>query len=297
METIMKKQLLAFLSISTLIFSLTAFAIKKGKESKLTFASYNIRRKGKDAKKHQWDNRKTHVIKIIETIQPDILGLQEPIKDQIDDLLHALSNYEQFGESRESTIEGLSLWHRIARRFATDEFNPLFYNKKRVTLLESGTFNISRGLTFQQTGWLPRICTWGFFKDNKSSKKFYVFNTHLDHMYDTARINNMQNLINYIKSNAKDYPVILMGDFNTEITDQLNVMLDNANFVHTREIAQKISGPEETATGWNNNNLKVIDYIFVTKNSAQVSDYTVVETPGKFPSDHRPVYTMLVFGK
>ncbi len=62
-----------------------------------------------------------------------------------------------------------------------------------------------------------RVCTYGLFKDKKTKQKFWVFNTHFDHIGEIARRNSAKLIIEKIKElNVKDYPVVLMGDFNLE---------------------------------------------------------------------------------
>ena len=59
-------------------------------------------------------------------------------------------------------------------------------NKKvKFELLEQGTFWLSPASAVPSKGWdaaLPRICTWGQFRDKGTGFVFYFFNTHFDHM-------------------------------------------------------------------------------------------------------------------
>ncbi len=222
-------------------------------------------------------------------MQPDIIGLQEPIKRQIEDLASGLEDYKSFGQSRGSKRKRLSLWNRIGAFFGTNEYCPIFYSK-RLRLVEYGTFSINSGYMPNQTGWLSRICTWGLFEDIQSGKKFYVYNTHLDNMYKEARINGIKNVLKDIKNRTskKTYPVVLMGDFNAEYAE-LKDRVEKVGFIHAKKKAESSSGPLHTNTGWKNDKLKIIDYILLKDCDWCVKEYVVFETPGEYPSDHLPV--------
>ncbi len=266
--------------------------------SSIRFSTYNIRRQGPEKdNKNDWSKRRKLVLELINCMQADIIVLQEPIKGQIEDLASGLKDYKSFGQSRGSKIKGLSFWHRIAKRFSTNEYCPIFYNSKRFRLIESGTFAINSGYTPNQTGWLSRICTWGLFEDIQSGKKFYVYNTHLDNMYKEARINGIKAILDDIKNRTskETYPVILMGDFNAEYAE-LKDRVEKAGFIHAKNKAESASGPLHTSTGWKNDKLKTIDYILLKEDCDWcVKEYVVFETPGEYPSDHRPVYIDVQF--
>ena len=265
----------------------------------IRFATYNVRRKGPEKKKHRsWSKRRKPVLELTKNgLQADIIGFQEPIKSQIKDLAGGLEDYKWLGQSRGSKIKGLSLWHRIAKRFSTNEYCPIFYNSKRFKLIESGTFAINSGYTPNKSGWLSRICTWGLFEDRESGKKFYVYNVHLDNRYKAARINGIKTVFKDIKkrTSKKTYPVVLMGDFNAEYAE-LKDIVEKAGFIHAKNIADNTSGPLHTSTGWKNDKLKTIDHILL-KNDCdwRVKEHVVFETPGEYPSDHRPVYIDVQF--
>lgn len=62
----------------------------------------------------------------------------------------------------------------------------------------------------------PRICVWGKLEDSTDGKQFYIFNTHLDHISEEARLFASQLLLHKASLIQEDLPVILLGDFNTE---------------------------------------------------------------------------------
>ena len=118
------------------------------------------------------------------------------------------------GESRGSSWWGL----------ATDEATTIAFKKDLFELQDYGTFSVNPEFNSwawmpwyrAQTGLLPRVCTWVRLKDKRTNKEFYVYNTHLDHMYAQARELAMQKIMKDIEQRAAGYPVIMMGDFNRQ---------------------------------------------------------------------------------
>ena len=91
--------------------------VVKRKKAALRIATYNIRRQGKEDKpERMWDQRRQLVVNMIKNIDPNILGLQEPIKEQVDDLVKERGNYDWFGQGRSDTVEWWQVWNKIGNR-------------------------------------------------------------------------------------------------------------------------------------------------------------------------------------
>ncbi len=263
----------------------------------LRICTYNIRRMGSESDQNNiWQNRKGLVFGIVNKIKPDIVGFQEAVKEQFDDLRDVFDDsYGSFGKARSAKMD--SWWQKFVMKNpkAKDEHNPLFYNTYTVKLLDSGDFGINpRGRIMHAH--LPRICTWGFFENKDTGKKFYVYNTHLDNSSGLIRKRQIQKILQHVKKHTVKDPVIIMGDFNTKLSGKTKTSLfSKAGFVHAKTIAKSVEGPKETRTGWNNKQLKTIDHIFVRPRKSMVEKYVVVASPeGVFPSDHRPVFIDIV---
>jgi endonuclease/exonuclease/phosphatase family metal-dependent hydrolase len=262
------------------------------KSDDLRIATYNLRRIGKEqSPTNLWENRKSLVFDMIMRIKPDIIGFQEVSTPQLDNLKLVMADYESFGEPRSATMT--SSWQKFAMKFATDDRNPIFYNKNKFTLLKQGNFGINpRGRMRIMPANLPRICTWGYFKDNRTGKTFYVYNTHLDNNSGLIRRRQIRKIMKHITANTQNEPVVFMGDLNTPLKGKYKgKMILKAGLVHAKVLAEKAVGPLYTRTGWTNGQLKAIDHIFVKPQLGKVKTYEVVESPaGIFPSDHRPVF-------
>ena len=141
-----------------------------------------------------------------------------------------------------------------------------------------------------------RVCTYALFKDKKTKSFFWIFNTHLDHVGEVARTKGIQLILTKIELlNSKKYLVIFMGDFNSEPNTERIVELKKV-MDDSRDVSkEKPFGPSGTFNNFNHNEsvTKLIDYIFISKNSnIEVIKYAVLSDSKdlKYPSDYLPVY-------
>ncbi|MEZ0181266.1 endonuclease/exonuclease/phosphatase family protein [Flavobacterium oncorhynchi] len=250
----------------------------------LKIMTYNIRLNVASDGENAWPNRKDYFMSQVQFYSPDIFGVQEATPSQVIDIASGMPKYSKFGIGRE---EG-----------GTGEACTIYYKKDRFKLQDSNTFWLSETPNVVSRGWdaaCNRVCTYGLFTDLKTKKTFYVFNLHLDHMGEVARVKGVQVVLEKIKTiNTKKYPVFLMGDFNSEpntpqITEIKKVMDD------TRDVSkEKPFGPSGTFNNFKHNEpvTLLIDYVFISKNSGlTVQKHAVLSDSKdlKYPSDHLPV--------
>lgn len=253
----------------------------------LVALSYNIRLATPDDAPNTWSNRKEKVFSIIQESNPDVFGLQEVLKVQLDDFKTAFPMYAQVGVGRDDGKDA-------------GEFSPVFYNINKYKLLTSGTLWLSQTPSVAGSrGWdaaCNRIVSWVKLKEKKTKTIFFVFNTHFDHLGVLARRNSAQLLLHIVDSLGEKNPAIVLGDFNSlPDSEPYKIIADNLNLNHLTDsklISNQVKGPDYTFTGF-----KVgaqagnrIDYIFV-KNIDKVEVYhTNLKNNGEyFPSDHLPV--------
>jgi endonuclease/exonuclease/phosphatase family metal-dependent hydrolase len=222
----------------------------------------------------------------------DLVGVQEALKGQMDDLGSLLTEYAWVGVGRADGKTG-------------GEYSAIFYRRKRFQSLESATFWLSETPNVPGAGWdaaLPRIVTWSRFKDLTTGKVFFHFNTHFDHRGVNARRESARLLLNRISEISRALPVVVTGDFNfTESSDgyQLLTGKNTGNSPTPKSVlrdARYVSqhghhGPTSTF-----NDFKApvperkIDYVFVRGNIRVVQHGVLSDTwDGRFPSDHFPV--------
>lgn len=92
-----------------------------------------------------WKNRLPLVWALIITFDPDIIGMQELGERGMRDLRKALGErYASFGELNYKPTLKI-----VRATFGTrdTEYNPIFYNKNRFTLIEQGTFWLNKDRT------------------------------------------------------------------------------------------------------------------------------------------------------
>jgi endonuclease/exonuclease/phosphatase family metal-dependent hydrolase len=253
----------------------------------LTFMTYNIRYDNPGDGINKWPSRKAWLARQVDSVAPDILGIQEGLIHQVRYLDSLWKDYKYIGIGRED-----------GKR--KGEFSAIFYRQSAVKMLQQGTFWLSATPDQISTGWdaaLERICTFGLFREKKSGKKFWVFNTHFDHRGVEARSNSAVLVLKKIKElNSEGWPVILMGDFNTT-SDTEPIRLITGKF-RDAKIADKsmTMGPEGTFNGFDPEKPSVerIDFIFAGYN-AQPDSYWVIRESvnGRFPSDHYPVVSRI----
>lgn len=246
--------------------------------------TYNIRLDVDSDGENSWTNRKNYFCSQILFYEPDIFGVQEARPNQVLDINNNLSQYTNIGIGREGIGKG--------------ESSNIFFKKDRFIIKQENTFWLSETPNQISKGWdaaYNRICTYGLFKDKITKRQFWVFNTHLDHVGDEARTKGIELILKKIKEvNSKNYPVIFMGDFNSEPESERIINLKR-DMDDARTISkQQPFGPSGTFNGFNHNEAvpKLIDYIFLSKNNFEVLKYAILSDSKdlKYPSDHFPVY-------
>ena len=257
---------------------------------KLKMMTYNIRFDNPGDGENSWTNRKEYWVSQVAFYEPDIFGIQEALPNQVTDIASLFPKYNYVGIGRDGIDKG--------------ESSNIFFKKNRFKVLEENTFWLSETPDKITKGWdaaLNRVCTYVLLKDSKTNQRFWVFNTHLDHMGELAKTNSILLILSKIKEiNTKNYPVFLMGDFNSEPTAERIINLKK-EMNDSRDISdEKPFGPSGTFNGFKNNNAvtKLIDYIFLSKdNLYKVNKYAVLSDSKdlKYPSDHLPVYIELQF--
>jgi endonuclease/exonuclease/phosphatase family metal-dependent hydrolase len=267
-----------------LIF-VTVLTVYCSNAQSLKLMTYNIRLDVAVDGENDWTHRKDFFASQIQFYEPDIFGVQEAKPNQVIDISTLLSQYGNIGIGREGVGQG--------------ESSNIYFKKDRFKVLESNTFWLSETPDTISKGWdaaFNRVCTYGLFKDLKTKKTFWVFNTHLDHLGELARTNGILLILSKIATlNTKNYTVFFMGDFNSEPKEDRIIAL-NKEMNDCRKISEeKPYGPSGTFNGFKHNEpvTLLIDYIFISKNSTfKVRKFAVLSDSKdlRYPSDHLPVY-------
>lgn len=249
----------------------------------LSIMSFNIRYgTARDGADH-WRNRHDLVFDVIRDHEPDIVGLQEALRFQIDEILEACPEYVAVGVGRDDGA-------------TRGEYCAIMYRPDVVMLASCDTFWLSDTPREPgSTSWgnsITRICTQARFVHRASGEPFYVFNTHFDHQSQPARVRSAQAIVEEIAQRQfPASPVVITGDFNAdenseEITTIKRVFADTYRLAH----------PDATGTGTFNafkghKGGPKIDYVFVNPSHCEVVTAAIIHDhdDGRYPSDHFPV--------
>ncbi|MEO8148402.1 MAG: endonuclease/exonuclease/phosphatase family protein [Bacteroidia bacterium] len=249
--------------------------------------TYNLRYDNADDGVNQWGNRREKVAELIKKYNPDIFGVQEGLHNMLEDLKILLPEYNFVGVGRD---DGKT----------KGEYSAIFYKRDLIKVEQDSTFWLSKTPAVAGSkSWdaaITRICTWAKFKDIKSGKQFYLFNTHFDHMGDTARLQSALLLKKTGMMKAGGLPIVFMGDFNSEPEElPYKVMTNNNEGPIKDSFYSAIKNAADTLctfTGFEVNGkiCERIDYIF-TDQYWLVKFYNIIrDNDGTYYySDHLPV--------
>jgi endonuclease/exonuclease/phosphatase family metal-dependent hydrolase len=254
---------------------------------KITIGTFNIRFDNPRDSGNLWVDRAPVVSNLIRFHDFDILGIQEGLKNQLDDIGAALPQYALYGKGRDDGKEA-------------GEHSAIFYKKDRFTLLKSGDFWLSETPDKPGKGWdatcCNRICSWIFLEDKKTKKRFYAFNVHFDHQGVVARRESSKLILQKIAEIAGKTPVLLTGDFNGGRDSEWYQSIATSGSLI--DVFTKVEFPYANNSSMNGfrtpRGKAVIDHIFMTK-QFEASKWGVLTDTyfGKYPSDHFPVLAVV----
>lgn len=256
--------------------------------------SFNIRYGTANDGENHWTLRRDFLFDVVRSIDADIVGLQEALDGQIQELLDAAPAYAALGVGRDDGR-------------ARGEYAAILYRRTRFRVADTGTFWLSEtpdevaSKTWGNS--ITRICTWARLVD-RDGRAFWVYNVHLDHQSQPSRERSTALLAERIRSRRyPSEPVIVTGDFNAGednpafasfrigrgaepplLIDTFRVKAPDENVVGT------FSGFKLDATAG-----PKIDYVLVEPGT-DVLDAAIVRTSrdGRYPSDHFPVTARVV---
>jgi endonuclease/exonuclease/phosphatase family metal-dependent hydrolase len=260
----------------------------------LKLMTYNLKFASPDYKP-SWEVRREMQVDLIRKYNPDIIGTQEGLKEQIDWLADHLPEYVVIGEGRKGGDD--------------DEHMAIFIKKDKFRLREVQSFQLSETPEIIGSGpeVNPRMVTWARLalinrpKEGEKSpypqdyrghwentQEFYVFNTHyFNGRIDTlARVNASKLImkkvsdLNRFGSWTPERPVFLMGDFNCRPgSAPYKVLVGDKNATNPDLFKNSFEDPGK------------IDWILY-KGAVKVLKYEDVDfnVNGVYPSDHKPIY-------
>lgn len=259
----------------------------------LRVMSFNIRYGTAPDGENHWEKRRELLFDNITRFDPDLLGVQEAIADQIDELQQKLPEHEFIGVGRDD-----------GKR--KGEFSGIYFRKDRFEQIDGGHFWLSP--TPDQPGskgWdaaITRMATWVRLRDQQrpDAEPLLVLNTHWDHMGAEARLESAKLIRSKLRELHPKGPAIVMGDMNAREDDppyaeivreaEGGKLIDSYRSAHPNRQTD-----EATYHGFQGGRAgSRIDFIFHTpdlKTLEAAIDRT--EKEGRYPSDHYAVTAVL----
>lgn len=280
------------LSGCLLFILLAVIALPVFCQDQIKVMSYNIRLDVAADGENRWDARKDKVASLINYYEPDFMGGQEVQHHQLQYLLQNLTGYAFTGVGRDDGKEA-------------GEYSCIFYKKDKFRLLTEGTFWLSPTPEKPSKGWdaaYNRVCSYGLFQNKKTKQKFWIFNTHLDHVGKEARLKGVQLIMEKMAQlNTKNYPAVLTGDFNSHPEDA-PIQFAITKMQNSRSISKLVHGPLDTWEDFKFHDKLdgCIDYIFTSNNEKlSVAKFATITDSYdlKYPSDHLPVLATIEMKK
>ncbi len=277
-----------------------AFDRDENVSNEMVLATFNLRL-APTPESNTWHLRKNAVGKLVLAHKFDVFGTQEGYLHQLKDIESA-TGCKFTGVARD---DGRS----------SGEYSAIFYNPKRMELLDSGNFWFSETPDKPSKGWdaaCKRICSWGKFRDRLDGKEFFFFSLHFDHKGKAALKNSSKLLLSKVREIAGNSPAVCVGDYNaTVLSEPMAEILSDGLLKDSKTISKTpASGPGGTFHNFTGiPKFDRIDYILLT-GGFDVLSYAVLDdsaadleaSPAKgadggaalYPSDHFPVVVRAV---
>ena len=275
-----------------IILLIVLFVALSTVSGQINVLSFNIRYDNPKDAENNWKYRKDHVAALINYYEADLIGMQEVLKSQLDDLEMALPAFNWLGVGRDDGKEA-------------GEFSPIFYNRAKFEELASSTFWLSETCDVPgKMGWdavCNRVVTWVKLKQKSSGKVFFLFNTHFDHKGSVARSESAKLILQKIEEIATGFPVLLTGDFNCVPGSDPYQTLTAEEALTDAFVASRSPhyGPKGTYNGFRmteKDDERRIDMVFARGEVTVLKHAVLTDSKGgRFPSDHFPVLVEVIF--
>lgn len=277
------------------LIALLFAAIFQLNAQEMLVGSYNIRYKNwnDSVQGNQWAKRCQVICDQVNFMAPQIFGAQEVLHGQLHDMLDALDGYGYIGIGRDDGKQA-------------GEYEPIFYKKDKVKLLDHGDFWLSETPEKPGLGWdaaCIRLCTWGKFSMKVSERShsrglfrrgsrqkevtFFFFNLHMDHVGVVARREAAKLVVAKIKEIAQGAPVFITGDFNVDQDNEIYTIFTHSGLLKDSYEAARIRFAENgtfNAFKTEYYTTSRIDHVFVSPD-VQVESYGVLTDSYWTPDD------------
>jgi endonuclease/exonuclease/phosphatase family metal-dependent hydrolase len=272
--------------------------------------THNIRYATKSPFKGEkpWSERKHSIVNELKyntAHNPEgFICLQEVLHEQLVDILSGLnSNRATSGGSRNKDHENKTKtdeWAYIGvgrdDGHQAGEYSPIIYRSSVWKLESWKTVWMSPTPDRPGKGWDAgsiRIVTVGHFTHKTSKRRVVGLCTHLDEQGEVSRRESAK-IVQGIVQDVEEEAIWLAGDLNGEMDGEAyrNLNGEESKMMDTRDAAKWRYGNGITCTGFQQEEMTIIDYVFVSKKGWAVEGFSVLPNrfeDGVYSSDHRAV--------
>ena len=265
----------------------------------LRVMSFNVRFGTADDGADGWSLRYDLLVRTIRRYDPDLLGVQEALAFQWDDLCRGLdSDYAFHGAGRE---DGQRKGESVG----------IYFRRRRFECLDAGHFWLCETPeTPGSIGWdaeLTRMASWVKLRDLKAQSRpggtVLFLNTHWDHFGKRARFESAKLIRRKVRAIQPEGGVVIVGDFNArEDDEEYTELLRAADDEGPRYVdAYRAVHPERMSDEASFHGFKGgkegsrIDWIFHSPDLRTIeAGIDRFNEDGRYPSDHYPVTAVLV---
>ncbi len=218
-----------------------------------------------------WPNRRDAVARVL--AQADLVGVQEATPTILIDLDDRLPGFARIGVGRDADGGG--------------EASAIYYRTGRLALVDNGTFWLSETPDVPGSrSWdaaLPRIATWGRFRDRSTGAELVHLNTHFDHVGEQARREAARLIARRLPGLAGRAAAIVTGDLNvTPDAAPVTTLVDGLGLADARLASETTAtGPDRTWNAFGQaTDARRIDYVLALPPVRVLAFRTVDETIG-----------------
>ena len=240
-----------------------------------------------------WSARRDVCLDVIRAQKPDIIGFQEVIRVQMADLERGLPTHAGFGFEGPEMDARMVGYQGIAK-------NPVFYLRKRYDLVSAGGFWLSEtphipgSLSWESAR--ARHVNWVRLHDRATQQQFRILSTHLDHVSQRAREEQLKMILAEAAVYARGFPQILAGDFNATAANPVLKLAQDAGWTNTQDAAPEPRDDGNTTHGFLGDQAPKteaarkrgpIDFI-LTRGPVTTLAWRIIRDSrdGRYPSDH-----------
>jgi endonuclease/exonuclease/phosphatase family metal-dependent hydrolase len=256
--------------------------------------SFNVRYGTAPDGVNAWANRRALLMHSVRAFDPDLLGAQEALAFQCDEVRTELVGHAFVGVGRDDGK-------------AKGEFSPIFYRADRFERIDSGQFWLSEAPDVPGSkSWdsaITRLATWVRLRDRRDGgRELLYLNTHWDHAGPDARSHSAQLIRDRIAAIVgPGAAVIVTGDLNcTEDDEPYAVLIGRGDDALIFRDAYRAAHPERQTDEATFHGFKGtiagsrIDFVFHSP-QFETCDAAIdrVRTGEIYPSDHYPMTATL----